>query len=76
VTEAILSSGARKGIFQTALQRQLDRIITDQVDAPQEAEAHRRANAFFAALYRVWAARGTAVLPEAADLDLLRHRKP
>ncbi|MEO7178289.1 MAG: hypothetical protein ABIW83_05555 [Allosphingosinicella sp.] len=72
VTEAILSSGARKGIFQTALQRQLDRIITDQVDTPEEAEAHRRLNAFSAALYRVWAARGTAARPEAADLDLLR----
>jgi integrase len=72
MTQAILSSGARKGIFQTALQRQLDKIITDQVDKPQPAESHRRANAFFAALYRVWAARGTAALPEAADLDLLR----
>jgi integrase len=72
VNEAILSSGARKGIFQTALRRQLDRIITDQVDTPQEADAHRRANSFFAALYRVWAARGTAALPEATDLDLLR----
>jgi integrase len=72
VTEAILSREARKRIFQTALERQLDRIITDQVDTPQEAEAHRRLNAFFAALYRVWAARGTAALPVAADLDRLR----
>lgn len=72
VTEAILSSEARKRIFQTALQRQLDRIITDQVDTPQEAEAHRRLNAFFAALYRLWAARGTAAVPEDADFDLLR----
>ena len=73
VNEAILSSGARKGIFQTALRRQLDRIITDQVDTPDEADAHRRINAFSAALYRVWADRGTEALPEAADLDLLRQ---
>ena len=72
VTEAILSSDARKRIFQTALQRQLDRIIADQVDTPQEEEAHRRLNAYFAALYRVWGARGTAAVPDAADLDLLR----
>jgi integrase len=72
VTEAILSREARKRIFQTALGRQLDRIITDQVDTPHEAEAHRRLNAFFAALYRIWAARGTAAVPEAADLGRLR----
>ena len=72
VTEAILSREARKRIFQTALEGQLDRIITDQLDTPQEADAHRRLNAFFAALYRVWATRGTAAVPEAADLDQLR----
>ena len=72
VTEPILSREARKRIFQTALQRQLDRIITDQVDTPEEADAHRRLNAFFAALYRVWAGRGTTAAPEAGDLEALR----
>jgi hypothetical protein len=76
VIEAILSSAGRKRTFQTALQRQLHRIITDQVDMPEEAETHRRLNAFSAALYRIWAARGTAAGPETADLDRLRADVP
>lgn len=72
VSEPILSGEARKRLFQTALQRQLDRIIADQVETPQEEAAHRKTNLFFATLYRIWARRGAEAALERSDLEELR----
>lgn len=58
MSQFILSTKMRQKIFQDALRQQLDRIIADQVDTPELAEAHKQLNMKYAALYRHWAKAG------------------